>query len=323
MPAQRALQFVGFGRETTWGTGVVPTFYLPVKQPKGFIPKYDTIRDDSDRSNLSDLQGLYLGTGSTPFDLPDMNVYPDDSGFLPYAMLGVDTKTGAGPYNHVLTLLNTGQPDSWTANKFDNLLTTARRVGGCYFDEVTFRYTTSGNSGQLKVNAKGMGKIADTVAKPTAAFSSASILLGWQGALTLSGSGNTRLIDAEISLKRPVEMVFGQNNTQNPTTGNVGELTVTGKMTFVPELAAPDTEIAYYTGNTQPATSLVFTSGTNVLTFQMTKTAFTDPVALDPGTAYYKLSMNFEAVANSTDAGTGNSPIKITIVNGRSTAYSA
>lgn len=321
MPAQRALQFVGLGRETTWGTTVVPTAYLPVKAPKGFVPKYDIIRDDSDRANLSDLQGLYLGTGFTPFELPDMNFYPDDSGFLPFAMLGVDSISGAGPYTHVLTLLNTALPASWTLNKFDNLLATARRVGGCYFEEATFTYTTSGATGQLKVSAKGMGKIADTVAKPTAAFSAASPILGWQGVLTLS-AGNARLIAAEISLKRPVEMVFGQNGTQGPSTANVGELTVTGKMTFVPELTAPDTELAYFTGNTQPATSLVFTSGANVLTFQMTKTAFTDPVELDPGGNYWKLNMGFEAVANSTDAGTGNSPIKITDVNGRSTAYS-
>ena len=321
MPSQRALQFIGMGRETTWGTTVVPTIYLPIKTPKGFIPKYDTIRDDSDRNNLSDLQGLYLGTGYTPFDLPGMNFYPDDSGMPLAALMGVDTISGAGPYTHTLTLLNSGLPNSFTLNKFDNLLATARRVGGCYIEEVALSYVSSGNSGQLKIGVKGRGKIADTVTKPTPAFSTANIYLGWQAALTLSGSGNTRIIAADITMKRPAEMVFGNNSTQNASTGNVGEMTVTGKMTFVPELATPDTEIAYYTGNTQPATSIVFTSGTNTLTLQMTKTAFTDPVDLDPGTDYWKLSMAFEAVANSTDGGTGNSPIKIIAINGRSTQY--
>jgi hypothetical protein len=315
MAQQTALIQVGLARETTWGTPVASTTFFPIKAPKGFVPNYDQIDDDSFRNNLSDIQGSYQGVGRTQFDLPDMLFYPNASGFLPFAMLGADAISGAGPYTHVLTLLNSGQPTSWTLTKFDNLIATARRISGAYFNEVTMRFA---NPGKFTIGAKGIGKIADTAAKPAASFDAAPIFLPWQAALTLSGA-NTKLVDMEVSLKRGVDLIFGMNNTQDATQASVDQLSVTGKMTFVP---TDDTEKGYYTSHTQPAASVLFTSGANTLTLQMTKCTFTDPVDIDPGSPYEKLSMSFKGVANATDAGTGNSPIKVTLVNTQATAYS-
>ena len=89
-------------------------------------------------------------------------------------------------------------------------------------------------------------------------------------------------------------------------------------MTFVP---TDFTEMNYYLTNAQPAASIVFTSGANTLTLQMTKVAFQDPTELDHGSPYLKVVASFEAVANATDAGTGNSPAKLILVNTKAVAY--
>lgn len=306
---------LGLAKETTWGTGVVATTFYGINKPK-FTVKYQDITDLGFRGNASTLQGMYQGTGHTEIDLPDMQFYPDDTGHLLMAMLGVDSISGVGPYTHALTLLNSALPPSYTLTRFSGLAATSERVTGVNFEEVTLKFVNG--SGEFTVAAKGRGKIQDTVAKPAASYSAASIFLPWQAAATIAGGGNARLIDMEVSLKRPVEQVPGMNNSQDMTAANIGPLDVTGKMTFAP---VDTTEFAYYTANTQPSVSILFTSGTNTLTLQMTKCAFHDVTEVDPNSTYFKVAASFRAVANSTDAGTGNGPIKITLVNGKAVAY--
>jgi hypothetical protein len=53
----------------------------------------------------------------------------------------------------------------------------------------------------------------------------------------------------------------------------------------------------------------------------MSKTAFAKGGDIDRGSQYSKVRLPFKGIANSTDAGTGNGPIKIIGVNGKSAAY--
>lgn len=314
MPVPTFRLFAGLAKETTWGTAVPATTFYPILKPKHAV-KYQTILDQGFRSNAAKDQGWFQGTAHTEIDYPDMMFYPDDSGHLFMGMLGTDTISGAGPYTHTITLLNSALPPSYTLVKFDALLATARSVAGSYMEDVTLKFA---HRGALTVGVKARGKIEANVTAPSNTYSSAPILMPWQGALTLGGGSNAKLIDFSLNIKRPVELIFGINNSQDATAGNVGPIEVTGKMTFVP---TDFTEINYYLNNTQPATSIVFTSGTNTLTLQMTKTAFEDPTELDHGSAYAKISASFRAIANATDAGTGNSPLKVIAVNGKAAAY--
>jgi hypothetical protein len=119
--------------------------------------------------------------------------------------MGTDTVSGAGPYTHTLTLLNTGDPASLTLTLFDNLIATARRIAGAQVSEVTLKWATKG---KLTMQAKGIGKIADTVAKPTEAFSAAAALLGWQYTANVGGA-NTRMEEGTLTLKRDVQPIYG------------------------------------------------------------------------------------------------------------------
>lgn len=306
---------LGLARESAWGTPVVATTFLPVVRPSGFVPQFEDIIDDGDRNNASGEQAYYQGVGLTPFDTGEMLVWPDDSIFLIFALLGVDTITGAGPYTHTLTLLNTADPTSFTLTLFDNLIGTARRIAGAQISEMTLKWATKA---KLTMQVKGIGKIADTVAKPSEVFSAAAAYLGWQYTASVSAA-NTRIEEGEITLKRDVQPVYGGAGSQDMNQRIIPELFVSGRYTFA---AIDDTEKAYYTGNTQPASSIVFTSGTNTLTLQMTKTAFVKGGDIDRSSKYSRTVLPFKAIANATDAGTGNAPIKVIAVNGKSTAYS-
>jgi hypothetical protein len=206
---------------------------------------------------------------------------------------------------HTITVLNSAAPPSYTLQKFDKLNSTnARTLAGVYFEEVTIKFS---NPGKLTVSAKGRGKMGTNVAAGTAVYSAESFNVPWQTNITIGGVVNIRLTDLEFTLKAPSDQVFGMNGLQSPTAAVADQLSVTGKMTFVPD---DYTEYTYYTANTQPALLIEVDNGSNETVFQMSKCAFTDPVVLDHSGNMTMLNATFEAISNSTDAGTGNSPIK-------------
>lgn len=299
--------FLGIAPETTWGTAVAATDYWPIMKPK-FSVVYEPIEDIGFRSNASELQAWYQGVGSTLIDVPDMLFYPNATGHLLMGMLGVDTNVTV---THTLTLLNTALPKSYTLQKFWGGVATVDQVAGVYWSDLTFKFV---NPGKLTVSAKGRGKIQTQATKPTFSADTNSVFLPWQATFSLGGA-NTKIIDCTINLTRPVEWIWGFNNAQDGTGGNVGPLRVKGTITA----ASTDlTELNFYLNNTQPTVSIVFTSGSNSLTFQMTKVAVVSPSELDHGNPYARTVLTFDAVANATDAGTGNAPFKCILVNTRS-----
>lgn len=221
-------------------------------------------------------------------------------------------------FQHTMTVLNSGPPPSYTLARFDKLITggvTSRQYSGCYLEEVNIKFA---NPGKLEVGAKGRGKLGANVAVGTPAYDAALFFAPWQGALTLGGVVNARLINADLLIKAPVPQIFGMANTQSPTAAVADQLTVTGKMTFVPD---DYTEYNYYMNNTQPAASIVFTNNFAQATFQMTKCAFMDPTVLNHSGNYTAIDTTFEAISNSTDAGTGNAPLKAILGNTKATVF--
>src|SRR5438270_12010417 len=96
---QRLLTQWGLGKETTWGTAVVPTAFLAVEKP---LPKdkIQTIRDQGLRGLPALDFGYYPNERHHEMDTSDMNFYPDDSGHLLMAALGFATVSGASPWTH-------------------------------------------------------------------------------------------------------------------------------------------------------------------------------------------------------------------------------
>ncbi|MHB8573540.1 MAG: phage tail tube protein [Candidatus Dormibacteria bacterium] len=312
MPLAVFKRQTGFGKESTWGTGVAPTFGMAITGPK---PKDDikALYDDGLRGSPAKDFAYFPGVRQAMFD-GDSLYYPDDTPNLLMAILGTDAVTGAGPYTHALTAALT--PPSYTISDFLGITgSNSRQYAGCYLSELSFKWATDAD---LKVSFKWGGKASTLIAQPTEAYTALTAVAGWQAALTLGGSSDTRLIDAEVTIKRQLEAVWGANNSQDPTAFVPGPLEVSGKLTVAPD---DFTEYAYYTGNTQPTASILFTAGANTLTLQMTKTAI-EAAQFETGKTFHTLPLSFKAIANSTD-GTASilSPIKAIVVNSRSTTY--
>jgi hypothetical protein len=219
-------------------------------------------------------------------------------------------------FTHALTVLNSGQPPSYTAVKFDNLVATARQVAGVYFEEVDLDFASPG---KFTISAKGRGKLGASVAKPTyPAYTSEPFNVPWQAVFTINSSANARVVGWKMALKAPNDQIFGMNGTQSPTAAVSDQLVVDGSAIFVPD---DYTEFNYYINNTQPPVSFTLDNGSTRTTVQTSKCAFLDPTELDHSGNYTMLKAGFEDISNSTDAGTGNAPVKVTVLNSRSTAY--
>jgi hypothetical protein len=82
------LAWVGMAKESTQGTWVTPSYYLPCTK-LDFEINYDQLKDESYRNNDSALQGLYQGAGDSSVDL-EYSAYPDAIGYA-LRIIGPDT----------------------------------------------------------------------------------------------------------------------------------------------------------------------------------------------------------------------------------------
>src|SRR5438270_6718574 len=89
--------FIGFAKETTWGTPVTPAVFIPSRGPK-VDAKYAGDYDDGYRGNRSKHFSYSQGEGHGEVEFPTVRVYPDDAIHFLMAMLGTDAISGAGPY---------------------------------------------------------------------------------------------------------------------------------------------------------------------------------------------------------------------------------
>lgn len=297
----KELTWLGVGKESTWGTAVTPTYYVPFKdaKPEDVI---DAIKDDGIRGALAATYNIMQGVQHSTMDLSGQ-VFPDSIGLFLLAALGSDTVTGKGPYTHTFTLNRTGQPPSLTHSRYDG--TNMRQFSGHVVEELSFKWA---DNAALEYSLKSQGK-ASAIATTTTPSNTTTIpFMGWQFNATLGDSANLNLVGFDISLKRKLYVQHSANNSNQPTTVIALALDVTGKATFDKD---DDTELNAFLNNSQPSFVLTGTQpGTNYqLTFNMNKCAFIK----DPVTAKEVVQgdVEFEALDNTTN----NGPIAITLVN--------
>lgn len=310
------MSFMGIAKETTWGTAVPATTFFRGK-PKVALSDKSPTKETGFSGIAAETHGYSPGVRDTSVDTGSLLFYGDDTVHLLMGILGVDTVSGSGPYTHTITLLNTGLPPSYTFQRFTGAVATADQIAGMRWSEVDLKFS---NPGTLSVEAKGLGKILTQATKPTNAYSTLAPYLPWQGVVTYGGSSYAKLIDGQLTIKRNIEPIYGMNGAQDQSDQNADVLGVTGSLTVVP---ADLTEFNYYLNGNQEALSVAFIppTGTNQITFQMTKAQLLDGTELDDTKTYLTGMLKFEGIANSTDGGTGNSPLKVIAVNAKTTTY--
>lgn len=313
VPQASDLSFVGIARETVFGTAVAPTAYIVVKEVKP-KDKLTLLPDKGMRGSMVETYDETAGAIWAELEISG-DCYPDTVPWFLTGLLGDLTTTGASaPFTHVNAVLNTGtgQPPSYTITDFYAI--TARQYAGFKVSEVSFKFS---GDGLLEWSVKGLALASTTSSAPTPSWTAVGPLPGWIGAVSIAGSASAILIDGEFAIKRPVTPINTVDGTQAPYALWSGPVSCSGKMTLVMET---DAQLTNYLTNAKPALDFNFAQGAGASATQVllhtSKAAYTD-AEISRGKDWMELSVNWEGLANTTDAGAsgGYSPCKTTVKN--------
>lgn len=325
MALPRSRSYLGIAKETRPTPGSAPspvgaTDFIPFTS----ITPLDNINyldDKGIRGSMTEEYGVIQGQIHSEFEMSG-DVFPDTVGYMLSGVLGDVATTGASaPYTHTIALLNSqasnGQPVTYTLSDYYSLGTAStRRYAGAQFASIDLKFTADA---LLTYTTKAFGYQSATAGNPTPSFSTATPLPAWTGTVTLGGSATSILSDGNCNIQRAVTPIWTVDGNQRPYQLFAGPLTVDGALTLVFE---SDTELGYYLNNTQPALDIDFAAGAGSsaveVKLHMTKCAFTQ-AKIDRSKDYIELSVNYKALANTTDVGAsaGYSPIKVTLQNAK------
>jgi hypothetical protein len=313
--------YVGIAKETTKGTAVAPTDFIPVaKDSLKPADIYDALYDQGLRGSNVMNYNYIQGRGRSTFDFGGA-VFADTIGYALAGIMGAVATTGASaPYTHTISLLNSltsgadAQPISYTLTDF--YAAGVRRFPGCQFSDFSLKFNADG---MLEYDAKSTGYLSSTTSDPTPAFSTVLPTPVWRGTVSIAGTPVANSMEGNIDMKRAATPIYGIANTQNPYQVFLGALEVTGSIKFVME---DDAELTRFLTNSQPAIVLnwAYGAGASALQIQatITKGAYTAAV-IDRGDDFVTVSIELNAQGNTTDAGAsgGFAPIKWVLQNAK------
>jgi hypothetical protein len=314
-----ALGFIGVAKESTPGTAVAATNYIPMTK---FDP-YDNQRwlDDLGwRGSMATEYGEIQGVVATENDLGG-DVFADSVGWLVAGILGDVTTTGASaPFTHAISLKNSGdgQPTSYTYTDFYGR--TDSNPARQYPASKVLSFTLKGTAdGLLTWEAKTNGFASAVAAKPTAAFTAVTASPAYECVASIGGSASAIVEDFEIDLVRQGGPIFNVDGDKTPYEIFAGKIGVAGKLTTIMET---DLELNRFVGATAGTTALDFNaqhgaSSTLVQVLAHMSQAQYTVAKIVRGKEYVTVEIDYKAVANTTDAGAsgGLSPCKITLQN--------
>ena len=303
------LQHVGGGKESTQGTAVVPTFTLPWTGAD-VEDVIEPIRDESIRANDSVLQGQYGGAAMSNLGF-DFMLYPDVFPHHLRALIGPDTVTGAGPYTHTFKSNNT-QPPSYTWTHFDTVA--ARAFPGCMLGELGIKIDTKGS---VVGSAKWVGWPSAAASTPTPSYSALQPYLGWQMTWSANAVSSSKVLSADITIKRDVDTQPGSDGTQAPRETFAGGLELECSAVIAFEDATDRDRFLTYAQNAL-VISLVQPAGLGGSTFAITVTkASWKKAKLNNSGKYVTLEVDISGIYNVTDAGA----VSASVINAVSAAY--
>jgi hypothetical protein len=212
---------------------------------------------------------------------------------------------------HTCSLLNSGdgQAQSFTLTDYNGLQ--ARRYAAATESSLSLRLSAQ----ELLTYSSAFTTFASvTLATPTPSFSALAPIAGWTGTVSVAGSPNALVEELDLTFSRNVTPVFTVDGTSDPSQIWQGPLSVSGRIMF---LAADETEFTRYLGVTSfPAVVVTLTQGTATIVVTMTSVVYTT-AKIERGDDFSQVSVQFEAIANATDAGAsgGLSPAKVVLTN--------
>jgi hypothetical protein len=318
-----AMGFLGLAKETTQGTAVAPTRYLPYTT---FDPQANPalLVDQGQRGAMASEYGAVMGKNTSSASLAGVP-FSDTIGDLIYNVFGGYAVSGAGPFTHTFSLLNSGQgqPPSHTFEDRQGITasTGARDYPGMCISELTLSGTAE-DLLQYTANMTGWPTAAAALA-PTNTPTTTTVTPGWRSTVTLGATPVPSVMSWSLTFTRELQVANAADGTQNPFVIGRGALTVSGQLTVVASDQAPlsaEVPLTTLIAGTQQALVIAVASnyaGTagHSLTFTATKTQF-ESVAQQRNTLL-GWQINFRCLANSTDVGAsgGLAPVKPVLVN--------
>lgn len=310
-PGATGFGFTGLARETTKGTEVAASHYIPVTRADG-DEATDVLPDQGMRGSMATLYGAVPGTKSATYDM-EGDVYLDTIGFFLAGIMGEASFLAGPPNTHVFSLNNDrattkGQCPSFTIWDYQGLQ--ARAYTASTLSSFTLRCSAQE---LLTYSASFTTNASTTETAPTPSFGTLAPIAAWVGTASVAGVSSTLVEEAEISFSRNVSVVQTVDGSQNPIQIWQGPLSVSGRLMFV----APDeAEFLRYLNVTQPSLDLAFTQGTGSLTLAMEQLVY-NSAKIERGEDFTQVSAQFDAVANTTNVGAsaGFGPITVTLEN--------
>jgi hypothetical protein len=236
------------------------------------------------------------------------------------AILGPDTVSGTqDPYTHTASLLNTGQPPSYTLF-YSDASGSILPISGAKASSVKFTLK-SGGLVELAVSwvAKKAGAPVTVTNTPTTAVAMPS----WTAAISVGGTQYTKYSDVEWEFKRATAPIDALTGTQDPSAIFAPGLEVDGTFTGIYQ-GVTDNDYADFLANTQPAMSIVMSNQndtTHTLTLQFSQVAYQN-ASFSASSNYMEVKATTKALMNTTDATDGEmSPAKAVLISTASTAF--
>lgn len=326
----QALSFLGVAKETVQGTAVTPARFLPY-DPGSFEPEEmpDVLVDEGERGSMSAEYGAVRGKNHTEAGWKGVP-FSDTLGDLLYNVLGGYAVSGAGPFVHTISLLNSGQgqPPSWTYTDRQGLTASvgARAYPGVCLSELTL----TGNAEQLLTyEAKASGwPSAAAGAGPTNVPTTTTVTPAWRSTVSWGGTAVPTIMEWSLTLSRELQIINAADGTQAPFTIARGRLTAAGSLNIVASDQAPlsaEVPLTNLVAGTeavlviQVASSYAGTSGHSIV-FTMSKAQMVK-APIQRGATTLGWNIDFKALANSTDVGAsgGLAPVKAVLTNGITT----
>lgn len=320
MAVSNSSTWTGLALETTRGTAVAPTLFVPTKGPK-ITPNITEVADVGLRGSMVKVYNQIPTVRHDAYDFGCL-AYLDSLPALIRGVLGSpDTITGTAPtVTHVLSLLNNdllgNQPPSYTFSDYDGAA--LRQITGAQVDEVTLKFTATG---LVDVAAKIKGSpfvINAVVPQPT--YSTVEAAPSWKTVATVNSVPLGTIVDGTLSLKRAIKPI-NVLGMQGPYRLWAGPLDISLSLTVIKN---DDTELNYYLNNSTFPVNLLFSSSVSPgsFAFDMATCKAKTGVQQRGGNELVETVIAIQPLPNTADATAGGvSPVKFTAINAQATTF--
>jgi hypothetical protein len=309
--------FVGLAKETTYGTGVAATSFIPAttiasEDVRNYTP------DQAMRGSAVETYNQVATQGWSTFSLEGPAFF-DTIGHILKGLLGAEDLSGTGPYVHAMSVLNSGtfQPPSYTLVDYNGF--EARSFPGSKFNSCQLTYSADG---LVTHSTQAQGLASTSVTTPTVSFSSVPATAAYKTVVKVGGSTTTLVESAQLTLTRPTNPIIALNNSTSPTAIWSGPVSLNGTLTALFE---DDSFLTPMLAGTSTAVELSTTdTSSNILDIKGTAGLFTNAPITRNSNGWMEITLTVSSTANTTDvttAGGGYSPGKVTLTNSQSTAY--